>query len=108
MKQKKYKFAKKYIFFYEKIKKNVFFLAYGQYTSMFFFKKKNLFVSKKYITLEFWRKMYFSIDFIKKKIISRIFGFLQHVCKIQRVLANIPKILKTFFGDSYYSLLVFG
>ena len=26
------------------------------------------------------------------------FWILQHVCKIQRVLANIPKILKYFFG----------
>ena len=61
------------------------------------FFENSLCFKKKYIIVEFEeKKMYFSMDFTKKNHFSH-FWILQHVCKIQRVLANIPKILKPFF-----------
>ena len=58
--------------------------------------KKNPCLSKNIYYLGDLRKMYFSMDFTKKNHFSH-FWILQHVCKIQRVLANIPKNLKTLF-----------
>ena len=64
-----------------------------------------------------FKKIYIISEFEKEYILAWIsqrknhflyFWILQHVCKIQRVLANIQKNIKTFFGDSYYSLSVFG
>ena len=60
---------------------------------------KKIFLFQKYILP--WnfkrKKMYFSMDFAKKNYFLH-FEILQHVCKIQRVLANIPKIVTSFFG----------
>ena len=68
-----------------------------------YFKKS--FVSKKYITLNFKEKMYFSMNFAKENNFLH-FWILQHVCKIQRVLANIPKILKKFKIQRVFFLLI--
>jgi hypothetical protein len=51
---------------------------------------------KKYIILGFEEKMSFSMDFAKKNHFLH-FEILQHVCKIQRVLANIQKNIKILF-----------
>ena len=68
--------------------------------------KKIFLFQKKILAWNFKKKMYFSMDFAKKNHILH-FEILQHVCKIQRVLANIPKNIKIFFRV-YYSLSVFG
>ena len=66
-----------------------YFRAYGQYTSIF--KKKIFLFQKNILHWNFKEKMYFSMNFAKKNNFLH-FWILQHVCKIQRVLANIPKI----------------
>ena len=85
------KFAQK--IFYFKSKKRVVFLHSANTLACFF---ENSLCSKKYIIMEFEEKMYFSMDFTKKNHFSH-FWILQHVCKIERVLANIPKKFKTPF-----------
>jgi hypothetical protein len=50
----------------------------------------------------------FKHGFLKHKNYFLASWILQHVCKFQMVLANIPKIQKKILGIRLYSLLMFG
>jgi len=47
----------------------------------------------------------FKHEFLKYKNYFLASWILQRVCKFQRVLANIPKIQKSFLGIRLYSLI---
>jgi len=61
------------------------------------------------INIRDFKKICFSMDFLNTKNYFSAFWILQHVCKFQRLLANILKIQKSYFwGIHLYSPLIFG
>ena len=76
-------------------------VAYGLYPNIF---QISFFQKSKYSRFQ---KMCLSMDFLNTNYFLASW-ILQRVCKFQMVLANIPKIQKSFLGIRLYLLLMFG